>query len=63
MEILYLSTTTPKFGAVEFIWKDAKNGRVTSQHYEVLEEPDAYSVLIFQDVLKSSIYKFLYRYV
>ena len=38
LEILYLPAATPKPGAVESVWKDAKYRLVTSEHYETLKD-------------------------
>ena len=64
LEILYLPTATPKLGAVESVWKDAKYRLVTSEHYETLEDlTHAVSEYFRTCSIGPDIYKFLYRYV
>ena len=62
LEILYLPTATPKLSAVESVWKDAKYGLVTSEHYETLEDlTHAVSEYFRTCSIRLDIYKFLYR--
>ena len=64
LEILYLPTATPKLGAVESVWKDAKYRLVTSEHYETLEDlTHAVSEYFRTCSIRLDIYKFLYRCV
>ena len=64
LEILYLPAATPKLGAVESVWKDAKYGPVTSEHYETLEDlTHAVSEYFRTCSVRLGIYKFLYRCV
>ena len=64
LEILYLPTATPKLGAVESVWKDAKYRLVTSKHYETLEDlTHAVSEYFRTCSIRLDIYKFLYRCV
>ena len=64
LEILYLPTATPKPGAVESVWKDAKYRLVTSGHYETLEDlTHAVSEYFRTCSIRLDIYKFLYRCV
>ena len=64
VEILYLPTATPKPGAVESVWKDAKYRLVTSEHYETLEDlTHAVSEYFRTCSIRLDIYKFLYRCV
>ena len=62
LEILYLSTATPKPGAVKSVWKDAKYRLVTSEHYETLEDlTHAVSEYFRTCSIRLDIDKFLYR--
>ncbi len=64
LEILYLSTATPKLSAVESVWKDAKYRLVTTEHYETLEDlTHAVSEYFRTCSIRLDIYKFLYRCV
>ena len=64
LEILYLPTATPKLGAVESVWKDAKYRLVTSEHYETLEDlTHAVSEYFRTCSIGLDIYRFLYRCV
>ena len=64
IEVLYLPTATPKPGAVEAIWKEAKYRLVTSAHYETLEDlTHAMSEYFRTCPIRLDIYKFLYRCV
>ena len=64
LEILYLPTATPKLGAVESVWNDAKYRLVTSEHYETLEDlTHAVSEYFRTCSIRLDIYKFLYRCV
>ena len=64
VEILYLSTATPRLSAVESVWKDAKYRLVTSEHYETLEDlTHAVSEYFRTCSIRLDIYKFLYRCV
>ena len=64
LEILYLPAATPKLGAVESVWKDAKYRLVTSEHYETLEDlTHAVSEYLRTCSIRLDIYKFLYRCV
>ena len=62
LEILYLPTATPKLGAVESVWNDAKYRLVTSEHYETPEDlTHAVSEYFRTCSIRLDIYKFLYR--
>ena len=62
--ILYLPTAAPKLGAVESVWKDAKYGLVTSEHYETLEDlTHAVSEYFRMCSIRLGIHRFLYRCV
>ena len=64
LEILYLSTATPKLGAVESVWKDARYRLATSEHYETPEDlTHAVSEYFRTCSIRLDVYKFLYRCV
>ena len=62
VEMPYLPTATPKLSAAESVWKDAKHGLVTSEHYETREDlTHAVSEYFRTCPVGLDIYKFLYR--
>ena len=64
LEILYLPAATPKLGAVESVWNDAKYRLVTSEHYETLEDlTHAVSEYFMTCSVRLDVYRFLYRCV
>ena len=64
LEILYLPAATPKLGAVESVWKDAKHRLVTSEHYGTLEDlTHAVSEYFRTCSTRLDIHRFLYRCV
>ena len=64
LEILYLPVATPKLGAVESVWKDAKYRLATFEHYETLEDLTHAASEYFRTCsIRLDIYRFLYRCV